>query len=88
MSDLAERVIDAQRPIRILNALRWSGRVEEQFNRAIASGARELVLLGQNVNAYHGEGPDGRIWGLAGLLRRLAEFGRGGASRSGHPDHT
>ena len=40
----------------------------------VASGARELVLLGQNVNAYHGEGPDGRIWGLARLLRRLAEL--------------
>ena len=25
----------------------------------VASGARELTLLGQNVNAYHGEGPDG-----------------------------
>jgi tRNA-2-methylthio-N6-dimethylallyladenosine synthase len=40
----------------------------------VASGARELVLLGQNVNAYHGEGPDGRTWGLARLLRRLAEL--------------
>ena len=40
----------------------------------VESGARELVLLGQNVNAYHGEGPDGRSWGLARLLRRLAEL--------------
>ena len=40
----------------------------------VESGARELVLLGQNVNAYHGEGPDGRSWRLARLLRRLAEL--------------
>lgn len=36
-------------------------------------GVRELVLLGQNVNAYHGEGPDGRVWSLAKLCARLAE---------------
>jgi tRNA-2-methylthio-N6-dimethylallyladenosine synthase len=40
----------------------------------VATGARELVLLGQNVNAYHGQGPDGRSWGLGRLLRRLAEL--------------
>jgi len=36
------------------------------------SGARELVLLGQNVNAYHGAGPDGQALSLAGLIRLLA----------------
>lgn len=40
----------------------------------LAGGARELVLLGQNVNAYHGEGPDGRGWSLARLLAALAEL--------------
>ena len=40
----------------------------------VGSGARELTLLGQNVNAYHGEGLDGRVWGLARLLRALAEL--------------
>src|SRR5262245_28296596 len=39
-----------------------------------ATGVREITLLGQNVNAYHGEGPDGRSWSLAKLLRRLAEI--------------
>ncbi|MEQ8652884.1 MAG: tRNA (N6-isopentenyl adenosine(37)-C2)-methylthiotransferase MiaB [Kiloniellales bacterium] len=39
----------------------------------IAGGAQEITLLGQNVNAYHGLGPDGRTWGLASLLRALAE---------------
>ena len=40
----------------------------------MAPGAREISLLGQNVNAYHGEGPDGRTWGLGRLLRELAEI--------------
>jgi tRNA-2-methylthio-N6-dimethylallyladenosine synthase len=39
-----------------------------------ATGAREINLLGQNVNAYHGEGPDGRGWGLGRLIRALAEI--------------
>ncbi|PTW51247.1 tRNA (N6-isopentenyl adenosine(37)-C2)-methylthiotransferase MiaB [Rhodovulum kholense] len=34
-------------------------------------GVREITLLGQNVNAYHGAGPDGD-WGLARLIRELA----------------
>jgi len=40
----------------------------------VASGARELTLLGQNVNAFHGVGEDGRTWGLGGLIRALAEI--------------
>ena len=28
------------------------------------AGVREVTLLGQNVNAWHGEGPDGKEWGL------------------------
>ncbi|NBN80029.1 tRNA (N6-isopentenyl adenosine(37)-C2)-methylthiotransferase MiaB [Microvirga tunisiensis] len=39
-----------------------------------AGGVREITLLGQNVNAWHGEGADGRPWGLGRLLRRLAEI--------------
>jgi tRNA-2-methylthio-N6-dimethylallyladenosine synthase len=37
----------------------------------VARGVREITLLGQNVNAYHGDGPDGEV-GLAGLIDRLA----------------
>ncbi len=40
----------------------------------VRRGAREIVLLGQNVNAYHGAGPDGREWGLGRLIRELAEI--------------
>src|SRR5262245_55419553 len=40
----------------------------------IRSGAREITLLGQNVNAYHGTGPDGASWSLARLIRALAEI--------------
>src|SRR5215510_14341033 len=39
-----------------------------------ATGVREITLLGQNVNAYHSEGPDGRTWSLAKLLRQLGEM--------------
>ncbi|SED54501.1 tRNA (N6-isopentenyl adenosine(37)-C2)-methylthiotransferase MiaB [Bradyrhizobium erythrophlei] len=38
------------------------------------NGVREFTLIGQNVNAYHGEGPDGRAWPLGKLLQRLAEI--------------
>ena len=38
-----------------------------------AQGVREVTLLGQNVNAWHGDGPDGKPLGLGYLLRRLAE---------------
>ena len=47
-------------------------RIEAEIRRLAMRGVREVTLLGQNVNAYHGEGPDGRIWSLARLLERLA----------------
>jgi len=46
--------------------------VEKEARKLVASGVRELTLLGQNVNAYHGQGPDGRSVSLAGLLDRLS----------------
>lgn len=45
-----------------------------EAERLVAGGVREITLLGQNVNAYHGVGPDGAEWGLARLVRRLAEL--------------
>ncbi|HEX2939920.1 MAG TPA: tRNA (N6-isopentenyl adenosine(37)-C2)-methylthiotransferase MiaB [Rhodopila sp.] len=43
-----------------------------EARRLVAQGAREITLLGQNVNAWHGEAPDGSTWGLGRLLRELA----------------
>jgi tRNA-2-methylthio-N6-dimethylallyladenosine synthase len=45
-----------------------------EARRLVGSGARELTLLGQNVNAYHGAGPDGRDWTLGRLIRAVAEI--------------
>ena len=45
-----------------------------EAERLAKHGAREITLLGQNVNAFHGEGEDGTIWGLGRILRRMAEI--------------
>ena len=37
------------------------------------AGVREITLIGQNVNAYHGQGSDGATWTLGRLLERLAD---------------
>ncbi|CTQ49979.1 tRNA (N6-isopentenyl adenosine(37)-C2)-methylthiotransferase MiaB [Jannaschia donghaensis] len=37
----------------------------------VARGVAEITLLGQNVNGYHGTGPDGRVWSLADLIWAL-----------------
>ena len=42
----------------------------------VAGGVRELTLLGQNVNAYHGVDAAGRETGLGSLARRLAKIDR------------
>lgn len=47
-------------------------KIVEEAERLADAGVRELTLIGQNVNAYHGEGPGG-TWSLARLLQRLAE---------------
>ena len=45
-----------------------------EARHAVEAGVREITLLGQNVNAYHGEGPDGKDWGLGRLICELAEL--------------
>ena len=52
---------------------RPAAHVIDEARRLVAGGAREITLLGQNVNSYHGDGTDGREWRLADLIRALAE---------------
>ncbi|MGY3132878.1 tRNA-2-methylthio-N6-dimethylallyladenosine synthase [Bradyrhizobium sp. USDA 4501] len=49
-------------------------RIIDDVKQLADNGVREFTLIGQNVNAYHGEGPDGRVWPLGKLLQRLAEI--------------
>jgi tRNA-2-methylthio-N6-dimethylallyladenosine synthase len=49
-------------------------KIVDDVTRLTDNGVREITLIGQNVNAYHGEGLDGRSWPLGKLLHRLAEI--------------
>ena len=49
-------------------------KIVAEAERLAAAGVRELTLLGQNVNAYHGLGEDGGPASLADLLHRLARI--------------
>ena len=53
---------------------RPAGAVLAEARQLVAAGAVEVVLLGQNVNAYHGEAMDGSVWSLARLIRAIAEI--------------
>jgi tRNA-2-methylthio-N6-dimethylallyladenosine synthase len=44
-------------------------RLLDEARALVGRGVREVTLLGQNVNAYHGDG-----WGLARLIRALADI--------------
>jgi tRNA-2-methylthio-N6-dimethylallyladenosine synthase len=48
-------------------------RIVAEAEHLAEARVREITLIGQNVNAYHGEGPDGRPWTLGRLLHRLAD---------------
>jgi tRNA-2-methylthio-N6-dimethylallyladenosine synthase len=57
------RGAEASRPVSAILA---------EARRLAEAGVREITLLGQNVNAWHGEGEDGGAWTLGRLLHRLA----------------
>jgi tRNA-2-methylthio-N6-dimethylallyladenosine synthase len=46
-------------------------RILDEARELVGRGVREITLLGQNVNAYHGAGPDGGDWSLAKLIWEL-----------------
>ncbi|MBC7179929.1 MAG: MiaB/RimO family radical SAM methylthiotransferase, partial [Roseovarius sp.] len=52
---------------------RPASRVLEEARGLVERGVREITLLGQNVNAYHGAG-EGGDWGLARLIWALSEI--------------
>ena len=56
-----------------MEASRPPERILREAGNLIDRGVREITLLGQNVNAYHGEG-EGGTWSLARLIRALAEI--------------
>ncbi|HOO50160.1 MAG TPA: tRNA (N6-isopentenyl adenosine(37)-C2)-methylthiotransferase MiaB [Alphaproteobacteria bacterium] len=45
-----------------------------EAKRLVAAGVKDISLLGQNVNAFHGDGPDGKTWGLGRLIREMNEI--------------
>ncbi len=49
-------------------------KIVDEVKQLVDHGVREVTLIGQNVNAYHGEGADGRTWSLGTLLRHLSEI--------------
>jgi tRNA-2-methylthio-N6-dimethylallyladenosine synthase len=49
-------------------------RVLTEARELVERGVREITLLGQNVNAYHGVGPEGADYTLARLIRELAKI--------------
>ena len=53
-------------------------RPTEQIYREVlmqaSSGVKEVTLLGQNVNAYHGKDQDGQTTSLAGLIKLLEKI--------------
>lgn len=53
---------------------RPGARVLAEARDLVERGVREITLLGQNVNAYHGAGEDGGDWSLARLIGALSEI--------------
>ena len=50
--------------------------VLEEARRLVEGGVRDITLLGQNVNAYHGPDGEGTTWSLARLIQELSRLER------------
>ena len=48
--------------------------IKNEIQKYINNGIKEVILLGQNVNAYHGENPKGKQVDLAYLVNTISEF--------------
>ena len=48
--------------------------IQLEINQYIKSGVKEIILLGQNVNAYHGEGNNKRSVDLSYLINTISDF--------------
>ena len=48
--------------------------IVEETKKYVSNGIKEIILLGQNVNAYHGVGPDGKSKDLAYLINKISEI--------------
>lgn len=53
---------------------RPADRILGEARKLVNEGVREITLLGQNVNAWHGSGPEGRDWSLGHLLDGLSKI--------------
>jgi len=53
---------------------RSSSQILDEAKSLIASGVKEITLLGQNVNAWHGEGDKGDDWSFGKLLYAMSEL--------------
>ena len=48
--------------------------IKEEIKKYIDNGIREVILLGQNVNAYHDDSQSGKHADLAYLINKISEF--------------
>ena len=48
--------------------------IKDEIKKYINDGIKEVILLGQNVNAYNGEGQNGKRVDLAYLIEKISEF--------------
>jgi tRNA-2-methylthio-N6-dimethylallyladenosine synthase len=55
---------------------RTASSILDEAQRMVEAGTKEITLLGQNVNAFHGEGPGGSTWGLGRLIREMDKIPR------------